>query len=190
MKMIKQLLVLTSFGLLASTANATLIELGETGSAGNPADEALLICDAEAGIYCGLSYDWKFESFSDTGIGVMSGGSYGVDNYNTATTPATADLDWDLAATGYGLFAIAVKAGTSINWYGVSDDMRITGSDMTLLSVLGKDSISHITLFVKEFAGGDGDGDGDGDVSVPEPGTLGLLGLGLLGLGLRRRNKA
>lgn len=199
MKNTTQLIVLAGLGLFASATNADLIPLGETGQAGSPAAEASLACDMFGGDYCDLIFDFKdsYDDGTETGLGA---GTYSVD-WDFATDPAASALvDWNLAGTLYGLFAIAVKEANEINWYGLTDDMRTFAEDMRVYAPDRQTSISHITFFVKEFAGGPGQclpgqigtppDCEDPPVGIPEPGTLGLLGLGLLGFSLGRRRLA
>ncbi len=174
MKALQVLLLLAAGCVLASTASADLIPLGETDDQGNPSNNAAELC-SDYGL-CDALFDYKFDDipdFESPGAGLISGGTYTMENY-TLTTPATADLIWDLTGTGYELYAVAVKTAGTVLWYTPTVDQLISSSD-TVLAIAGKDSISHISMFVRAVH------------DIPEPGTLALLGLGLVGLAMRRR---
>jgi hypothetical protein len=97
-----------------------------------------------------------------------------------------AEISWNLTGTGYELYYVAWKGGTSFRYSGVEDDQMIIGGAHVIdMGVIPKrvgthePAISHISFY------------GRVGQSVPDAGTsVLLLGAGLLGIGALRRRLA
>ena len=171
----------TALMALAVPASADLVLIGtdldDGGNSNGATEEGIVL--AQTGITVMMDFRCNFGDGGDgcpNGDGAVSTGSYSVGAFYD--DPAMSDISWDLTGTGYLLYAVIAKTSGSLNLYEVTGDpMQLVGSG-TILSPIGKDSISHISFFVVR-----------GTTTFPEPGTLALLGLGLIGMGAARRRK-
>ena len=178
----KPIIAILAALLIGATAQAHLMnetQISATGS-GNPDSE---IADLVAWMpsLAPLTYLAKYEydeaAFDPDGL-------FGAANFSASLfnpgPPATAEIMWNLTATGYILTAVVVKAGPDfLTAYTVSESQALMDlGGQTVKAPDNKDSISHITFFGKRAS-----------VKVPDSGaTIALLGsaLALFALGRRR----